>query len=228
MSVTITWLGHAAFTITDGTETVLIDPWLTGNPVATVRAEDVEPTLIAVTHGHLDHLGDAAAISRRTGAPIVAINELAAHLARTENVEVFRANIGGTVRHGGASVKLVPAMHTSSIETADGLVAVTSATGVVVRIGGATIYHAGDTALFGDMAIIGDEDLDVAIIPIGGTHTMEPADAAKAVKLLQPRIVIPNHFNTHPGLQRDPAELVSNLHAHAEVRVLDIGGSTTV
>jgi len=228
MSVTITWLGHAAFTLTDGTDTVLIDPWLTGNPAATVGPEDVHPTLIAVTHGHMDHLGDAAAISRRTGAPIVAINELASHLARTEDVEVLHANIGGTLRQGGVSVKLVPAMHTSSIETADGLVAVTSATGVVVRIGGATVYHAGDTALFGDMAIIADEDLDVAIIPIGGTYTMDSADAAKAVKLLQPRIVIPNHFNTFPALQSDPAELVANLHAHAEVRVLGIGESTVV
>jgi L-ascorbate metabolism protein UlaG (beta-lactamase superfamily) len=86
---------------------------------------------------------------------------------------------------------------------------------VVVRIGGDTIYHAGDTALFGDMAIIGDEDLDVAILPIGNTHTMDPADAAKAVKLLQPKIAIPNHFNTYPGLQRDPEDLVTNLHAHA-------------
>lgn len=225
---TITWLGHAAFTITDGTDTVLIDTWLTGNPVATAGPDDVEPTVIAVTHGHLDHLGDAAAISRRTGAPIVAINELASHLARTENVEVLRANIGGTLHKGDVSVKLVPAMHTSAIETADGLLAVTSATGVVVRIGGATIYHAGDTALFGDMAIIGDEDLDVAILPIGNTHTMDPADAAKAVKLLQPKIVIPNHFNTHPGLQRDPEDLVANLHAHAEVRVLGFGESTTL
>ncbi len=142
MSVTISWLGPAAFTIADGTDTVLIDPWLTGNPVATAGPDDVEPTLIAVTHGHLDHLGDAT--------------------------------------------------------------------------------------LFGDMAIIGDEDLDVAIIPIGGTHTMEPAAAAKAVKLLQPRIVIPNHFNTFPGLQQNPDDLVADLHAHAKVRVLGFGESTTV
>jgi L-ascorbate metabolism protein UlaG (beta-lactamase superfamily) len=228
MSVTITWLGHAAFTIADGTETVLIDPWLTGNPAASVTAEEVEPTLIAVTHGHADHLGDAAAISRRTGAPIVAINELAVHLARTENVEVLPANFGGTVRHGAASVKLVPAMHTSAIDTGESFVAVTAATGVVVRLDGKAVYHAGDTAIFGDMALIGEEGLDVAIIPIGGTYTMDPADAARAVKLLQPRIAIPNHFNTFPQLQHDPEELARYLRSHAEVRALAPGESTTI
>jgi L-ascorbate metabolism protein UlaG (beta-lactamase superfamily) len=228
MSITITWLGHAAFSLTDGTDTVLIDPWLTGNPAASTTAEEVEATLIAVSHGHLDHLGDAAAISRRTGAPIVAINELATHVGRTESVEVLAANFGGTVTVGGASVKLVPAMHTSAIDDGTQILASTPAAGVVVRLGGVTVYHAGDTALFGDMTLIGDEGLDVAILPIGGTYTMGPADAARAVGFLHPRIVIPNHFNTFPQLQQDPQELVRDLHDHAEVRILQPGQSTTV
>ena len=228
MSVEITWLGHAAFTITDGTDTVLVDPWLTGNPAATVGPDDVDPTVIVVTHGHMDHLGDAVAISKRTGAPIVAINELAVYLGRTEGATTMPGNFGGTATVAGVRVKLVPAMHTSAVDNGETIVASSAAAGAVIRVGGKTIYHAGDTALFGDMSLIGDEDLDVAILPIGGTYTMEPHDAARAVGLLRPRIVIPNHFNTFPQLQQDPQELVRDIHGTAEVRLLEPGQSTEI
>ena len=228
MPVKVTWHGHAAFTLDDGVDVVLIDPWFTGNPAATCGADEVAATLIVVTHGHRDHLGDAVEISRRVGAPILAINELAIHLGRTADVQTLRGNIGGTLRWNGVAVKLVAAVHTSAIDTGDGFAAVTAAAGVVVRIGDKTIYHAGDTALFGDMRLIGDEVLDAAIVPIGGTYTMDARDAARAVELLRPGIVIPNHFDTFPQIRADPQEFADRVGGGARVKVLRPGGSLTI
>jgi L-ascorbate metabolism protein UlaG (beta-lactamase superfamily) len=216
---TITWYGHAAFTIADGDTTLLIDPYLTGNPTAAIAAGDVAATAILVTHGHSDHLGDAVDISRRTGAPIVATYELGLFLG-TKGVNVTPGNIGGTVTAGEATVKFVPAVHSSTMDENGSLAAASVPTGFVVRLNGTTVYVAGDTALFGDMELIGDEGLDVAIIPIGGQYTMDATDAVKAVAKLRPKTVIPGHFNTFPTIAADPAAFAEAVAAATKARVV--------
>lgn len=226
---TITWYGHAAFSIADGDTTLLVDPFLTGNPTAAIAASDVAPTAILVTHGHSDHLGDAVGISKRTGAPIVATYELGLFLGN-KGVNVTPGNIGGTVTVGEATVKFVPAVHSSTVDENGSFVAASVPTGFVVRLSGKTVYVAGDTALFGDMELIGDEGLDVAIIPIGGQYTMDSADAVRAVAKLRPKTVIPGHFNTFPTIASDPAAFAEAVAASTKARtvVLEPGQSTEV
>ncbi|XVV15050.1 metal-dependent hydrolase [Actinoplanes sp. CA-131856] len=217
--ITITWYGHAAFAIRSGADNLLIDPFLTGNPTATVTPEALAPTAILVTHGHSDHLGDAVDISRRTGAPIVAAYELGLHLGG-KGVNVIPGNIGGTITVGDASVKFVPAVHSSTVDDNGSFVAASIPTGFVIRMGGVTVYVAGDTALFGDMDLIGDENLDVAILPIGGQYTMDATDAVRAVVRLRPSVVIPGHFNTFPTIATDPSAFSKAVAASTEARVV--------
>ena len=146
----IRFLGHAAFELSDGDTTVLIDPFLTGNPKAAVSADDLEPTAIALTHGHGDHIGDTVSIAKRSGAPVVAIVELAGEIGE-EGVQVFDPNLGGTVEFDWGWVRLVPAWHTST--TPKGTV--NTPAGLVVSLGGKVIYHLGDTCLFSDLALVG-------------------------------------------------------------------------
>ena len=228
--VTITWYGHAAFGITSGETSLLGDPFLTGNPAAAVAADQLTPTAILVTHGHSDHLGDAAMISKRTGAPVVATYELGLYLG-AQGVNVTPGNIGGTVTAGKASVKFVPAVHSSAVDNGDGAFAAASApAGFVLRLDGSTVYIAGDTALFGDMDLIGDEGLDVAIVPIGGQYTMDTSDAVKAVTRLRPEVVIPGHYNTFPSIAADPDAFAAAVAASTEARaiVLEPGQSTEI
>jgi L-ascorbate metabolism protein UlaG (beta-lactamase superfamily) len=227
--ITITWYGHAAFAIGDGDTTLLVDPYLTGNPAAAIAAGDVAADHILVTHGHSDHLGDAVNISKRTGAPIVATYELGLFLG-TMGVDVTPGNIGGTVTAGKATVKFVPAVHSSTVDENGSFVAASVPTGFVVRLNGTTVYVAGDTALFGDMDLIGDEGLDVAIVPIGGQYTMDSGDAVKAVSKLRPKIVIPGHYNTFPTIAADPAAFADAVAAATKARavVLKPGQSTKV
>lgn len=226
---TVTWYGHAVFTISDGDTTLLIDPFLAGNPAAAIAADDLAPTAILVTHGHSDHLGDAVDISKRTDAPIVAAYELALFLG-AKGVNVTPGNIGGTVTAGGATVKFVPAVHSSTIDEDGSLVAASVPAGFVIRLGGKTIYVAGDTALFQDMELIGDEGLDVAILPIGGQYTMDATDAVKAVAKLRPKVVVPGHYNTFPTIAADPAAFAEAVAAstHATTVVLEPGQSTDI
>ncbi|MCU1509073.1 MAG: beta-lactamase domain protein [Glaciihabitans sp.] len=210
--VTITWLGHAAFLLEAGDTRVLVDPFLTGNPTATVTAEEVDPTVILITHAHNDHVGDALAISKRTGAKIIATNELGVYLGK-QGADAVGANIGGTVAFEGGTVKFVAAVHTSAFDDGTEFVAPGAAAGLVVRLAGKTVYLAGDTALFGDMALIGTEGLDVAIVPIGGHYTMDPSDAVLAVGLLHPVVAIPCHFNTFPMIEQDADVFATNVSA---------------
>src|SRR5437763_5213287 len=154
------FLGHACFTLSDGDTTVLIDPFLTGNPKAAIAADDVPATTTLLTHGHADHVGDTVAIAKRTGAPVVAIVEIANELGE-EGVQAFDPNLGGTVKFDWGWVKLVPAWHTST--TPKGTV--NTPAGLLVGIGGKTIYYTGDTALFSDMKLIAHRGnpIDVAL-----------------------------------------------------------------
>ncbi|MGH2561416.1 MAG: metal-dependent hydrolase [Thermomicrobiales bacterium] len=199
---TMTYLGHSAFLVEAADKGILVDPFLTGNPKAARSADDLSPSTILLTHAHSDHVGDTVAIARRTGATVIATFELATWLSQQGVENAIGGNHGGTIAFDGGTTKFVPAWHTSTYgETflAPGVPA-----GLVVRVGGKTIYFAGDTCLFGDMKLIGEEELDVAVLPIGDHFTMGPVDAVRAVKFLNPKIVIPCHYNTFPPIQQDP------------------------
>lgn len=213
--VTIQYIGHSAFALEADGKQVLIDPFITGNPTATVTADQFNPVAILLTHAHNDHVGDSVEISKRSGASVIATHELATYLGE-QGANTIGANHGGTVQFDGGSVKLVPAWHTSSYQTEQGFVAPGVPAGLVVRFGGQTIYFAGDTCLFGDMALIGEEGLDIAVVPIGDHFTMGPTDAVRAVKMLKPKVVIPCHYNTFPPIKQDPAAFKAEVESQTE------------
>ena len=181
---------------------MLIDPYLRGNPKASVGPEDIDADVILVTHAHGDHLGDAIEIAKRNDAVIVATFELATYCEK-KGAKVLDGHFGGVISTEECKVKIFPAIHSSSIS--DRLISMPSS--FVVDIDSKMVYHAGDTALFGDMSLIGEEfDLDVALLPIGGYYTMGMADAARAQRMLKAKLVIPMHYNTHDLILADPAE----------------------
>ncbi len=199
----IRWLGQSCFTITEGGTTLLVDPFLTGNPKGAADADEVEADVIALTHGHFDHLGDTVDVAKRTGATVVAIMELAGELAGAlgDDHPVLDPNLGGTVRFDWGWIKLVPAWHTAVSPSGTPHVAA----GLVIHMGGRTIYHLGDTCLFSDLALIAKrgDPIDVAIVPIGGHYTMDRWDAIEAVNLIAAKQVIPCHYDTFPPIETD-------------------------
>lgn len=199
----ITYIGHSAFHLTDGSHSVLVDPFISGNPVATVSPDSYAPETILLTHAHNDHVGDTVDIARRAGSHVIALFEIANWLHLNGVGKVTGANLGGTISFAGGTVKFTPAWHTSSYQDEHGIHAITVPAGLVVRFGGRTIYFAGDTCLFGDMKLIGEEGLDIAVLPIGDAFTMGPSDAIRAVEFLSPRVVIPCHYDTFPPIAQD-------------------------
>ncbi|MEO0179774.1 MAG: metal-dependent hydrolase [candidate division WOR-3 bacterium] len=213
------YLGHSAVRI-EGRKTVLIDPFLKDNPLATEKPKDIkEADVIVVTHDHADHLGDAFEIAKKTGAIIVSQHEIAV-AAQSKGLKAEGMNIGGPVVANGVKVWLTPAFHTSSSG---------APTGCVVEMpNGKRIYHAGDTGLFGDMALIGEMlKPDAACIPIGGRYTMDVVQAAKAVELIKAPVVIPIHYNTWPIIQADPEEFKRLVGGKAQVVILNPGEAYT-
>ena len=220
----IRFLGHAAFELTEGDTRVLIDPFLTGNPKAAVKAEELEPTHIFLTHGHADHIGDTVDIAKRTGAQVVAIVEIANELQEDGLDNVSDPNIGGTVEFGNVSVRLTPAWHTST--TPKGTV--NTPAGLVVTIGDKTVYHLGDTGLFSDLKLAKKrDDIDVALMCIGGHYTMDRIDAVAAAELVGAKQIIPCHYNTFPPIETD-AEAFKNDVKDSEVVILDPGDTHSV
>lgn len=213
------YLGHSAVRI-EGRKTVLIDPFLKDNRLATEKPKDIkEADVIVVTHDHEDHLGDAFEIAKKTGAIIVSQHEIAV-AAQSKGLKAEGMNIGGPVVANGVKVWLTPAFHTSSSG---------APTGCVVEMpNGKRIYHAGDTGLFGDMALIGEMlKPDAACIPIGGRYTMDVVQAAKAVELIKAPVVIPIHYNTWPIIQADPEEFKRLVGGKAQVVILNPGEAYT-
>jgi L-ascorbate metabolism protein UlaG (beta-lactamase superfamily) len=222
----ITFIGHATFELAEGDARVLIDPFLApNNPVAKVSADELEPTHVLLTHAHSDHTADAVAVAKRTGAECVAITELAGWLEGQGVEKVTNPNLGGTVEFDWGSVRLVPALHTTT--TPDGTPGGVTA-GLVIEIGGRTVYHLGDTALFSDLALVPKRSpVDVALIPIGGHFTMDRHDAAEAAALIAATTVIPCHYNTFPQVAADAEAFKADVESQAssEVVILEPGES---
>jgi L-ascorbate metabolism protein UlaG (beta-lactamase superfamily) len=215
MAVDIRLLGHAAFELKSGGATVLIDPFLTGNPKAAASADELEADAILLTHGHGDHLGDTVDIAKRTGAPVVAIVELANELGG-QGVDVFDPNLGGTVKFDWGRVKLVPAWHTAVSPSGTPH----TPAGLLVWIGDTLIYHLGDTCLFSDMKLVahrGDK-VDVALVPIGGHYTMDRLDAVVAVEFIEPSVVIPCHYDTFPPVETDAQAFKSDVESQTSAQ----------
>jgi L-ascorbate metabolism protein UlaG (beta-lactamase superfamily) len=222
----IRFLGHSAFALSEGDMTVLIDPYLTGNPKAAIAAQDVAATTILLTHGHADHLGDTVDIAKRTGAPVLAIVELASELAE-EGVETFDPNLGGTVKFDWGWAKLVPAWHTST--TPKGTV--NTPAGLLINMGDTIVYHLGDTALFSDLQLVGRrQPIDVALMCIGGHYTMDRVDAVEAANLIGAKTVIPCHYNTFPPIETDAEAFRSDVESAtgSGVVILDPGQTHSV
>ena len=211
------FLGHACFTLSDGGDTtVLIDPFLTGNPKATIAADDVRATTILLTHGHADHFGDTIAIAKRTGSPVVAITELAGEVGE-EGVDVFDPNLGGTVKFDWGSVKLVPAWHTST--TPKGTVSTPA--GLLINFQDTIVYHLGDTCLFSGLQLVGKRaPIDIALMCIGGHYTMDSTDAVDAASLVGAKTVIPCHYNTFPAIEADAQAFKSDVESSTSSNVV--------
>lgn len=218
----LTWFGHAALGLETGGFHILIDPFFSHNPVASTTAEHVRADFILVTHGHGDHLGDTIPIARRTGAIVIANNEIAVWLNK-QNTKAHGQHIGGGYQHPFGYLKLTLALHGSSLP--DGSDGGNPVGFLLTTQDGRKAYFAGDTGLFGDMELIGDEGLDLAVIPIGDNYTMGPADALRAVKMLRPKHVVPIHFDTFDVIQQDAeawAEMVRK-ETSTQVHVLKPG-----
>jgi L-ascorbate metabolism protein UlaG (beta-lactamase superfamily) len=232
----IRFLGQACFELSEGDARVLVDPFLKpNNPISPVTADELEPTHILLTHGHADHMADAVPLAKRTGAHCVALVEMASWLQAQGIEAVSDPNLGGTVEFDWGWVKLVQAFHTNTIPgsaespfSAETGVVIGQAAGLVINIGGKTVYHLGDTCLFGDMKLIAERTpVDIALVPIGGHYTMDRHDAVIAADLIGASTVIPMHYNTFPPIEADAEAFKADVESKtsSKVVVLDPGAS---
>ncbi|GKV69572.1 UPF0173 metal-dependent hydrolase [Sporosarcina sp. NCCP-2716] len=224
----ISYHGHSIVKVkTQGYE-ILIDPFITGNELTDLIAEEQKPDVILLTHGHNDHVGDTVDIAKASGALVVAPNELAVWLG-WQGLDTHGMNIGGAHQFYFGTVKYTKAFHSSSYTTEDKQIIYTGMpAGILFSAEGKTIYHAGDTSLFGDMELIGRRNtIDVAFLPIGDNFTMGPEDAAYAAGLLKPKLAVPVHYNTFPAIRQDP-ETFCSLADSTEARVMAPGESITL
>lgn len=210
--VNLTFWGHACFQLTHKDHSLIFDPFLTDNPFQITQASDITCNYILVSHGHADHLGDAVSIAQRTGATVIATAEVA-HLIGQENCTTHAMHIGGKHAFDFGYVRITPAFHGAGIPGGH-------ACGFIVNFFGTTIYFAGDTSLFGDMALLGRlENIDYALLPIGDNYTMGPSDAVEAVALLKPKAVIPMHYNTWPVIAQSPEDFKQAVEQRLAVPV---------
>lgn len=201
MSIELTWLGHASWLIQHNQHRILLDPFLNDSPTAPFKAADAKADTILVSHGHFDHVADVAEIANQCGATVVAIYEIAEWFAKNHDVEkTVGMNIGGSVELPAGWVKMTQAIHSSQLP--DGSYGGVAA-GFLLELGDKKIYFACDTALFSDMKMIGKKEIDVAVLPIGDLFTMGPKDSVAATNLINPKQVLPSHYNTWPPIEQD-------------------------
>jgi len=217
----VKWLGHATFEVELGGKRLLIDPWIRGNPKAPCSLEELPaPDIILVTHDHSDHMGDCIEIAKRHGSTVVAIYELSNFVKEKGATKVIGMNVGGSVEVEGLKIVMTPAYHSSERG---------QPAGFIVTSGKASIYHAGDTALFSDIRYFAElYPITVAMIPIGGLFTMDPPQAARFVGLFKPKVAIPMHYGTFPSIDKDPNEFKEAVKRHSpgtEVVILEPGES---
>lgn len=227
----ILYHGHSTVQITTGSQSIIIDPFLTGNPTAKIKAEDIQVNYILLTHGHGDHISDAETIAKRNNATIIGTHELATYFS-WRGCQVHSMNTGGSKSFEFGRVKLTQAFHSSSFIVGDEqkIIYMGMPNGLLLTIEGKTIYHAGDTSLFGDMKMMGELNaIDLAFLPIGDNFTMGPDDAVHAAKWLQAKKVVPIHYNTFELIKQDGYAFVDQLKQQGiEGMVVQPGESFTV
>ena len=217
MAAKLTWYGHATLGLETGGHKILVDPFLDGNPAASTTPDAVEPDFILISHGHGDHVGDAVAIAKRTGATVISVNEIAVW-AGNQGLKSHGQHLGGGYNHPFGYLKLTLALHGSALP--DGSNGGNPCGFLLTTNDGDKIYLAQDTGLFGDMKLIGEEGLDLAVVPIGDNFTMGPDDALRAVKMLQPKTVIPIHYNTWGLIAQDADAWAERVRSETNAKVV--------
>lgn len=221
--VKLRYIGHSAFYIEGKGIKALVDPFLTGNPLACCGPDEFsELDYIFVTHGHGDHIGDTPAIAQNTGATIVANFELC-NFFQKQGLQCHPMHLGGTFQFPFGRVRMTPAIHGSGVEKEGQMIYAGNPGGFLIQVEQKKIYHAGDTGLTMDMSLLEDEKVDVAILPIGGNFTMDSFDASRAVKMIKPDLAVPMHYNTFEVIQCDPDEFSRYLDGYCNVRIMEPG-----
>ena len=227
---TLTWHGHSCFTLeTDEGKRIMIDPWIDENPMSDIKTADVEALdYILVSHGHWDHFADVVTLAKKTEATVIATFELVSFVQEQGGKNGHGMNIGGAYVFDFGRVKLTPALHTGSVAGDKDGTHTTDPSGFLISLNsGQRIYHAGDTALIMDMQLLRG-CVDVAILPIGDNFTMGPEDAARAVEMIEPEVVIPMHYNTFPVIEQNPEGFRTLVGDRARVEILQPGGTYTI
>jgi L-ascorbate metabolism protein UlaG (beta-lactamase superfamily) len=227
MTIKITWFSHSAFQLDIDGIIVLVDPFITGNPLATISADELDADYILLTHAHGDHLGDTVPIAERTNAQVIGMAEVAYWMEAHGIENTHAQNTGGSYRHPFGEVKFVKAEHSSSFP--DGTYG-GQACGIVLTTDDKRLYFAGDTALFSDMKLVGELEIDLACLPIGDNFTMGPSDAVTATKWIHPKAVFPIHYNTFPVIVQDAAGWARrvNNETSAQAIVVDPGSGFSI
>jgi len=224
----LTWHGHSNFEVEDSLNTI-IDPFFLGNPMADVKWDEVSPDVLVITHGHADHLGDAVSIAKETDCEIISVNELSKYM-QSRGIDAMGLNIGGTIELGPVKYTMTQAVHSNGIDEAGFGWDAGSPAGVIIE-DTRVVYHAGDTALFSDMSLIGEMyKPKVALLPIGGRFTMDIKAAVMAVKLLKPELVVPMHYNTFDVIMADPWKFQKMVEdeTDAEAIIMEPGDSIDI
>lgn len=216
MAIKYTYVGHGTHLLEIDGKKVVIDPFFTGNPSTDISADEVMVDFILISHGHSDHIGDAVAIARRTGAKVIANHEIIGWLTKQGIQNGHGQHLGGEFTHEFGKVKLTIAHHGSGLP--DGSYGGNPA-GFIITAAGKRMYFTCDTALFQDMQLYGEDGLDLCVLPIGDNFTMGPDDALKAVKLIKPKVVVPCHYNTWPLIAQDGQAWAKRVEAETGTKV---------